>query len=258
MNRKEIWRPVVGYEGLYDVSNLGRVRSLNYHRSGRCQVLKLERNNKGYLIISLSKNGKIKRFMVHRLVYEAFVGPIPERYELDHINTVRDDARLENLRCVTPKENCNNKLTRKRHLEAMKKRSQNEEWQRNVAEANKKKSQDPEWRRKNSERLKKMRQDPEWKRKWTEAVESPEWRKKQASAVRKVWEDPELRRKHADASRKAHSKPVVQIDKETGEVIRRWDCVMDVERELGINHSSIASCCNKRYKTAGNFVWKYA
>ena len=57
---------------------------------------------------------------VHRLVYETFVGEISNGYEIDHINTIRDDNRLENLRCVTSYENNNNPLTRKHRSEAQK------------------------------------------------------------------------------------------------------------------------------------------
>lgn len=57
---------------------------------------------------------KHKTFYVHRAVYETFVGEIPVGYEIDHINTIRDDNRLENLRAVTHLENVNNPLTRNR------------------------------------------------------------------------------------------------------------------------------------------------
>ena len=53
---------------------------------------------------------------VHRLAYETFVGEIPQGLTIDHINTVRDDNRIDNLRCVTQKENNNNPLTRQKHL----------------------------------------------------------------------------------------------------------------------------------------------
>ena len=70
--------------------------------------------NKGYIKV----NTKIGSKLTHRLVYETFVGEIPPGYELDHINTIRNDNRLENLKCVTHKENSNNHLTRKHCSEA--------------------------------------------------------------------------------------------------------------------------------------------
>jgi len=74
---------------------------------------------KGYILVRISKP-KMALISAHKLVYETFNGEIPQGYEIDHINTIRTDNRLENLRCVTHKENCNNHLTRKHYSEAKK------------------------------------------------------------------------------------------------------------------------------------------
>ena len=66
------------------------------------------KNNAGYPVV----NTKIGVKRVHRIIYETFVGPIPDGYEIDHINAIKTDYRLENLRCVTHKENMNNPLSR--------------------------------------------------------------------------------------------------------------------------------------------------
>lgn len=81
-------------------------------------VCKLHLNNLGYLIINVSKpeSGII---YVHRLVYETFGSKIPPKMVIDHINTIRTDNRLENLRCVTQKENNNNPLSLKHHTESV-------------------------------------------------------------------------------------------------------------------------------------------
>lgn len=70
----------------------------------------------GYLRV----HTKLGTAYVHRIIYETFVGPIPDGYEIDHINTVKTDNRLENLRWVTPKENMNNPITMKHNSEAHK------------------------------------------------------------------------------------------------------------------------------------------
>ena len=65
-------------------------------------------NIRGYLKIDLYSNNKRNKFFVHRLVYETFKGQIPEGLQIDHINGIRDDNRLENLRLLTSKENIKN------------------------------------------------------------------------------------------------------------------------------------------------------
>ena len=108
---EEIWKPIKDYEGLYEVSNLGRVKSLNYRGTGKEKILKNIENSKGYFQVGLVKFGKQKVFKVHRLVAEAFI-PNPENKPcIDHINTVKSDNRVENLRWVTYKENSNNEKT---------------------------------------------------------------------------------------------------------------------------------------------------
>ena len=70
---KEIWKDIRGYEGLYQVSNLGRVKSLNYNHTKQEKVLKQKISKKGYSIINLSKNSNRKYKMIHRLVGEAVI-----------------------------------------------------------------------------------------------------------------------------------------------------------------------------------------
>lgn len=75
---KEIWKPVVGYENLYEVSNFGRVKSLPRNSTVKyARILKSHTNRYGYLHVNLYKNNKRKDFLVHRLVAEAFI-PNPD------------------------------------------------------------------------------------------------------------------------------------------------------------------------------------
>lgn len=102
----ENWKPVVGYEGLYEVSDFGRVRSLNYNRSGEVMIMKFEKP-KGYQRVQLSKCGKTKHFFVHRLVAFAFI-PNPNNLpQVNHINEVKDDNRVVNLEWCTAEYNLN-------------------------------------------------------------------------------------------------------------------------------------------------------
>ena len=107
---EERWKPVVGWESHYEVSDRGRVRSLP--RRGRKRnrmyggmVLKSYPCDGGHRHISLSRDCKSKFYKVHRLVLLAFVGPCPDGHECCHNNGIAWDNRLENLRWGTRKEN---------------------------------------------------------------------------------------------------------------------------------------------------------
>ena len=111
----ERWKDIENYEGLYRISSLGRVKSLNYNHTGKAKIMKPSINKYGYLGINLCKDGKMKKFYVHRLVAQAFISnDISERDCIDHINTIKTDNRACNLKWVTPKENSNNPLTREK------------------------------------------------------------------------------------------------------------------------------------------------
>ena len=141
---EEIWKDIEGYEGLYQVSNLSRVRALEkvvICSTGRKCVLKehiLIQNSSfyGYKGVDLTKNGKRKKFLIHRLVAKAFI-PNPEnKPEIDHINTNRSDNRIENLRWVTSSENMRNPITRAKWRESI--ANMSEESKQHIREGNKK------------------------------------------------------------------------------------------------------------------------
>lgn len=104
---KEVWKPVLGYEGLYEVSNFGRVRSLNFNHTGKPKTLSPKKEKNGYLRLCLFKHGKRKYLNIHRLVYEAFNDQIPEGMQVNHINEIKTDNSVWNLNIMTPKENQN-------------------------------------------------------------------------------------------------------------------------------------------------------
>jgi DNA-binding XRE family transcriptional regulator len=108
----ERWRAVPGYVGLYEVSDWGRVKSLDrilQNRMGRYKhkgmVLAQMINSDGYKCLNLGKKGSRKQYKTHRLVLAAFVGTCPPGMEACHNNGVPSDNRLENLRWDTPQNN---------------------------------------------------------------------------------------------------------------------------------------------------------
>ena len=104
---KEVWKDIEGYEGLYQVSNKRRVKSLNYKRSGKERILKRLKNKWGYLFVHLQKDGKQKGCKLHRLVAQAFI-PNPENYpEVNHRDEDKTNNAVDNLEWCTRKYNCN-------------------------------------------------------------------------------------------------------------------------------------------------------
>ena len=121
----EEWKAVVGYEGLYEVSNTGKVKALErlvmnngglQHKHERILKPNFHKTNRGAVI--LCKEGKTHSITVYRLVAQAFI-PNPENKPcIDHIDTDIRNNHVNNLRWCTQKENCNNPLTRKHGSQA--------------------------------------------------------------------------------------------------------------------------------------------
>lgn len=113
MENVEEWKDIKNYEGLYQVSNLGRVRSVDHYASnGKTQILykgkikRLQSNKKNdYLSVILSKNNKEKRVYIHRLVAESFIKKIDGKDEVNHIDGNKHNNIVENLEWVTSQEN---------------------------------------------------------------------------------------------------------------------------------------------------------
>ena len=111
---EEVWRDIEGFDGLYQVSNQGRVKSLERkvpkgdgERTVKERILKPGVRSKGYLFVVLCAGGKSRMFSVHRLVCQAFHDNPENKLDVNHINENKTDNRACNLEWSTRKENCN-------------------------------------------------------------------------------------------------------------------------------------------------------
>jgi len=107
---EEIWKPIKGYEGIYDVSNKGRIRSYSLlgkasNTKNELLIRKVRSNVFGYYIVDLRKNGKRETFLVHRLVAREFIPNTENKKQINHKNGIKTDNSVENLEWSTSKEN---------------------------------------------------------------------------------------------------------------------------------------------------------
>ena len=111
----EVWRDIRGFESLYQVSNIGRVKRLSGYTITKAgwrlpvkeRIRAFSLNGQGYYQVVLTGFGKRETFRVHRLVYETFVGPIPEGMQVNHIDENKLNNCVWNLNLMTPKQNTN-------------------------------------------------------------------------------------------------------------------------------------------------------
>lgn len=101
---QEIWRNLKGYEGLYEVSSLGKVKSLQ-RRGATTKIIKPRKNSNGYLIVGLHKNGIRKEVAIQRLVAMTFIKNVKGKPEVNHIDGNKENNNVSNLEWVTHKEN---------------------------------------------------------------------------------------------------------------------------------------------------------
>ena len=179
------------------------------------------KHKNGYMHVSI--NGK--QVLMHRFVYEAFNGEIPEGYEIDHKNTVRDDNRLENLRIATPKENRNNPITKERYKTSNKGKIT------------------PQL----IEKLKSM-----YRQKRTSN------KHKIKQHITKELKNPKIKQ-HITKELKQHKQKIKSVYQYTkdGEFIKKWDSINECSANLGVWAQNITRCCHGRCKTCGGFKFSF-
>lgn len=216
----EEWRDVVGFEGFYQVSNLGRVQSLERlvdtnikyvdKRIHKGKLLKLHLNNRGYKMVHLCKNGTVKRVLVHRLVAEAFVQN-PNNYPVvNHKDENKQNNCVENLEWCTQQYNMNwNGVMKK------------------VGVKNRKTEEEKEYNRK----------------KYVEAHKEERRRYCQ-----------EYHRKHYIPTGTTTKKKVSQYTI-GGTHIKDYDSIAEAYNATGVSH--IGCVCNGSRNSAGGYIWKW-
>lgn len=130
----EVWKPVAGYEGRYEVSNYGRVKSLNYDKTGKERLMALVKHQNGRLFVGLYKDGKQKALQVSRIVGYAF---IPNPFGLPEINHKDENPEnncVENLEWCDKHYNCNYGTRNERIVDTRKKRNPDNECYRKTVE----------------------------------------------------------------------------------------------------------------------------
>lgn len=199
----------------YNVNTDGIILNLK-----RNKPLKPTLDGRGYPQVKLYKDGVGYILRVHKIVYIAFNGEIPKGYEIDHINGIKTDNRLENLRCVTHKDNVYNPITFEKFLKSIK---------------------TEEFLKKHRENSDKMRGKPlsdETKRKMSEA-------RKGKCPPKHVLE----------AAKQAHQRRVYQYTLDD-ELVMEYYPLKTVE-EHGFNSKCVIRCCNGQRKTHKGFKWSY-
>ncbi|HJZ23679.1 MAG TPA: NUMOD4 domain-containing protein [Candidatus Babeliales bacterium] len=109
----EVWKDIIGYEGLYQVNNLGKIKTLSgfvrHNLYGKMKVNeKIHKEyytSRGYVRVNLRKNNKLKTHHVHRLVALSFIPNPNNKYQINHINGIKIDNKVENLEWCTNEEN---------------------------------------------------------------------------------------------------------------------------------------------------------
>jgi hypothetical protein len=237
----EVWKPIENYEQFYEISSYGRVKCLPRVCGGehnrfisKAKIMKMKPNTNGYLQANLKKDGTVKRISVHRLVAMAFIPQEEGKDCVDHINAVKLDNRVENLRWCTHHENDTFPIALENKRRAAKLRI-TDEWRDRQSRAMKRYYESEEALEKNSQNMKRVWQENEdFARKQRELKKTPEY--------------VEMAR-HTRLCR-----PVLQFDL-NGNFIREYFSASEAYRITKV--SKITPCCRGERNKAGGYIWKY-
>ena len=241
----EVWKDIDGYEGLYEVSNLGRVKSLKF---GKERILKTDMSPKGYLRVQLWKNNKGIRYLVHRLVAQAFLDNPDNLPCINHRDENPSNNNVDNIEWCTHKYNINYGTCIQRRVN--KTRGVN-----NI---------------KNSKTVYQYSLDGELVKEWQSAAEIERQLGFASSSINVcclgkkktshgyIWSYT-LLDKELCYKKLVHklSKKVYQYTIDN-EFIKEWQSTQEIQRELNYPSPNISACCMGKYKQSHGYIWRYA
>lgn len=226
---KEIWKDIKGYEGLYRVSNLGRVQNKK-----TLHILKGSINSNGYRGVILCKNGKIKGYLVHRLVAIAFIENPENKPCVNHLDCDVINNNSKNLEWCTQKENIDYciKLNRnyKRKVYQYDLKGFLLQEYSSIVEANKNTG-------------------------ISTAHISQNCNNQRKSAGRYIWSFKKNIKGIKEYKRETRAKKIIQIL--DNQIVNIFDNLKEAEEKTGILKTSINNCLRNRSKSAGKYSWKY-
>lgn len=275
---EEKWKDIPKYEGIYQISTMGRIK-VTRNKNERILVGVLDKST-GYRRFSLYKDGRVKKTYVHRLVAESFIPNAENKPEIDHINTIRHDNRVENLRWVTRKENRNNPISLD-HLRVAftgensphygRKRSK--ETKRKISEALK--SSPLNHGRtgvqcKNSQPVYQYDLKGNFIAGYTGQAEAARMtgihqgdisnacNGKLSVAGGYLWRKTHIDKigVNLDYKKSVRNRAVLQYDKNNN-LIKEWRSVADISNELGFRAATIRACCSGQIAISHGFIWRY-
>lgn len=244
----EIWRKIEGFEK-YEVSNLGRVRSLDYKHTGEIKVLRPILNRYGYLRINLYKNSKLCSRSIHRLVAQAFILNPENKKQVNHIDANKQNNIVSNLEWCTNLENM-------QHARDMGLLKLTDEQKKKRSEKQKGKNHPFYGKHHTEESKKKMSESRKGEKNPMYGKHHSIETKNKISNLHKGEKNPMY---GMTGGKNPSAKKVICIT--TGEI---FDCIKEAGEKYDVCSSDISKCCKGKRKSVGKhpvtgekLVWKY-